>query len=337
MSLPEPQTTAPGFGTVQSGTPGVSTPGAGAARVCAIVVTWQPDLPALHALLESLLKQACPFIVVDNGSANIVPLRSLLAELAGIYPSVAMSVLVDWDENKGLAEAMNEGLRRAQKSACSFVLLFDQDSQISTDFVTAMLAQWDQLQALDTSGRYHLPPAAIGPRLQDPDSGRRTPFRCFRWTRRSDSPVNGFPGLYETDFLISSGTLISMPALETIGLMKDEYFIDNIDLEWCFRARAKGFSLYGTDRAILFHRIGESSPNPLVRSGIMVHHSPLRSYYSTRNRMHLWRQPYAPRDWKMRDMVRFLLKSLWLISFTKERKKYRQEIQRGMDDAETLL
>lgn len=200
-----------------------------------------------------------------------------------------------------------------------------------------MLAQWDQLPALDNSGRYHLPPAAIGPRLQDPETGRRTPFRCFRWRRRSDCPVEGFPGLYETDFLISSGTLILMSALELIGPMKDNYFIDNIDLEWCFRAKAKGFALYGTDRAILLHRIGEASGNPLVKSGVMVQHSPLRSYYSTRNRMHLWRQPYAPRDWKMRDKLRFILKSLWLVSFTQNRKQYRQEIRRGIDDSETLL
>jgi rhamnosyltransferase len=69
----------------------------------------------------------------------------------------------------------------------------------------------------------------------------------------------------------------------------------------------------------------------------MVQHSPSRSYYSTRNRMHLWRQPYAPRDWKMRDMVRFILKSLWLISFTEKRKEYRAQIQRGMEDSDTLL
>jgi rhamnosyltransferase len=308
-----------------------------AVPVCAIVVTWQPELPQLQTLLESLLKQDCPLIVVDNGSANSIELQTLVAGLANSYPSVTAPMLVAWQHNQGLATAINEGLRLAQSCAYAFALLFDQDSQISADFVSAILAQWDQLQALDNSGRYHLPPAAIGPRLQNPQNGRRTPFRCFRWWRRSDCPVKGFPGLYETDFLISSGTLISLPALETIGLMKDEYFIDNIDLEWCFRARAQGFSLYGTDRAVLFHRIGESSRNPLVQSGIMVQHSPLRSYYSTRNRMHLWHQPYAPTDWKVRDMIRFVLKSLWLISFTQERKKYRQEIQRGIDDSESLL
>ncbi|MDP3515732.1 MAG: glycosyltransferase family 2 protein [Pseudohongiella sp.] len=309
----------------------------GAKTVCAIIVTWQPELSSLQNLLSALSEQLCPIVLVDNGSSNCAELRQLLEQLAIRYPGQTTPQLVSWSENKGLATALNEGLRIAQADDFAMALLFDQDSAISAGFVPAMLAQWSDLQALQESGQYHLPAAAIGPRLQDPDSGRRTAFRCFRWRNRSDSPVPGFPGLYKTDFLISSGTLICMKALSVIGQMKDEYFIDNIDLEWCFRARARGYALYGTDRAILYHRIGEPSANPLVQSGLMVQHSPLRSYYSTRNRLHLRRQSYVPFDWKLRDSVRFALKSFWLTHFTAKRAEYRQQIQRGIEDAETLL
>ena len=300
-------------------------------RVCAIIVTWQPELPALNTLFDSLLSQYCPLIVIDNGSANVSELDSLLSELAKAHPELPAPVLVRWQQNQGLSLAINEGLNQARSAGYPFVLLFDQDSQISADFVSAMLEQQDQLE----SGTRQ-PIAAIGPRLQDPQSGRRTPFRCFRWTNRSDAALAGFEGVYETDFLISSGSLISMSALEAVGDMKADYFIDNIDLEWCFRAKSKGFALYGTDKAVLFHRIGESSQNPLVTAGILVQHSPLRSYYSTRNRIHLWRQPYAPFDWKMRDRIRFVLKSLWLVCFTDKRKQYWQQIRRGIKDSGAL-
>lgn len=299
-------------------------------QCCAVVVTWQPELDGLAALLSELLAQSCDVVVVDNGSNNAAQLAERLQSIA---PAVT---LINWDTNRGLAEAMNAGIQHVRDKHYAYVMLFDQDSLISADFVATMLAQWDLLQTLNKDGGNRLPPAAIGPRLQDPVTGRRTPFRCFRWWRRSDSPVKDVPGLFETDFLISSGTLISSAVLQKVGPMKDEYFIDNIDLEWCFRAKAQGFSLYGTERATLFHRIGEDSANPLVKSGIMVQHSPVRSYYSTRNRMHLWRQDYAPRDWKIRDMVRFVLKSVWLIGFTAERKEYRQQIKRGMADSEQL-
>jgi len=309
----------------------------GAAKtVCAIIVTWQPTLLPLKNLLNSLLLQHCPLVLIDNGSANHAELGDLLVQLATEHPGQPAPQLVSWPVNKGLATALNEGLRLASEHLYDMALLFDQDSAIGEGFVQAMLNQWMQLQSLHTSGRYHLPPAAIGPRLQDPKSGRRTAFRCFRWRHRSDCPVAGFPGLYETDFLISSGTLLSVQALRAIGMMKDEYFIDNIDLEWCFRARARGYALYGTDRAVLLHRIGERSNNPLVSSGLMVQHSPLRSYFSTRNRLHLRRQSYAPLDWKIRDTLRFALKSFWLTHFTARRAEYRQQIQRGIDDAEAM-
>lgn len=304
--------------------------------VCAIIVTWQAELLPLKNLLNALLLQHCPLIVIDNGSANRVELADLLAQLATQHPRQPAPQMVSWLENKGLATALNEGLRQAIEHHYDMALLFDQDSAIGEGFVQAMLTQWLHVQSLHISGRYHLPPAAIGPRLQDPQSGRRTAFRCFRWRHRSDCPVAGFPGLYETDFLISSGTLLSVQALRVIGMMKDEYFIDNIDLEWCFRARARGYALYGTDRAVLLHRIGERSNNPLVSSGLMVQHSPLRSYFSTRNRLHLRRQSYAPLDWKIRDTLRFALKSFWLTHFTSQRAEYRQQIQRGIDDAEAM-
>ncbi len=293
--------------------------------VCAILVTWQPDLLHLQSLLDALLVQHCPVLLIDNGSDNRDGLRALLQQL----PPDAVQAAVFRDSNAGLATALNEGLALARQAGFTQVLLFDQDSLISEHFVSDMQQQWQQLPASP-------PPAALGPRLQDPETGRRTPFRCFRWRRRSDRPVDGVEGLYHTDFLISSGTLLSMAALDQTGLMKEVYFIDNIDLEWCFRVSAQGFALYGTDRAVLFHRIGEASRNPLVTSGILVQHSPLRSYYSTRNRIHLWRQPYAPLDWKVRDRIRFVLKSLWLVLFSARRREYWQHIRRGIKDARGL-
>ncbi len=288
----------------------------------AVVVTWQPDLDVLTALIDSLQSQGCTTLVVDNGSTNSAGVLSLASSAA---PGV---VVVSCNENGGLAAGFNTGLRWAEEQGCSHVFLFDQDSVIPTEFCHGMLAAWGR--ALERPGRL----AALGPRLQNPVTGRQASFRRFRCWSRGDDLVA--PGLYQADFLISSGSLLSLQALADIGLMKESYFIDNIDLEWCFRALSRGYSLYGTDLAILRHRIGESSSNPLVNRGLLVHHSPLRSYYSTRNRMHLWRQPYALLDWRVRDMVRFLLKSAWLVLFCAPRVQYGRQIIRGIRDTWSL-
>ncbi|MAX06521.1 MAG: hypothetical protein CMQ08_00910 [Gammaproteobacteria bacterium] len=141
---------------------------------------------------------------------------------------------------------------------------------------------------------------------------------------------------FVADFLITSGTLLIAKHIGTIGSMKENYFIDNIDLEWCFRAKSKGFDLIGTNEALLYHAIGERSPDPLVRAGIIAQHNPARTYYSSRNRVHLYGAAYSPIGWKLRDIVRFFIKVVWLLISSDDRKKYWQNIRSGIKDAKSL-
>ena len=279
--------------------------------LCAVVVTWQPALDDLLALLDQLTAQACAVLVIDNGSAN----AGQLADATAARSSVT---LVRWPDNRGLAAAMNAGLQLARDRGFVRAFLFDQDSTLTDGFCAGMQAAWEHAETVSAR-----PVAAVGPRL-------------FRLRHRSDQPVPDAPGLYQADFLISSGCLLSLAAVDQVGAMKESYFIDNIDLEWCFRARARGYALFGSDAATLLHAIGEPSANLLVRAGWMVQHSPLRSYYSTRNRLHLYRQDYVPLNWKVRDSVRFVLKSLWLLLCSAQRREYWRQIRRGMRDAGRL-
>jgi rhamnosyltransferase len=297
----------------------MSPPETQAASQCAVIVTWQPEISVLFKLVSSLQEQMCPVIVVDNGSANASEIEQSLMKFGGNV------TLECWSENKGLAAALNAGLLHVRAQGFRFALLFDQDSAIGPDFCAAMRAAWQSAQKLAQ------PVAAIGPRLLDPDSGRKARFKCFRLLYRNDAPLA--PALFETDFLISSGTMLPISVLSDVGLMKESYFIDNIDLEWCFRARSRGYVLCGTDLAQLYHRIGERSASPLVKAGLMVSHSPQRAYYSTRNRLHLRRQSYAPLDWRIRDLFRLVLKSIWLLVFDSRRQEFWQQIRRGVRDA----
>ncbi len=153
---------------------------------------------------------------------------------------------------------------------------------------------------------------------------------------RSDMLFTNSHTHYIADFLITSGTLLVLRYIDEIGDMKEKYFIDNIDLEWCFRAKSKGFDLIGTDDAVLYHAIGERSFNPLVRAGIIAQHNPARTYYSSRNRTHLYSVTYCPLGWKIRDMIRFFIKSGWLLLSSHERKQYWLNIRSGIKDAKYL-
>jgi rhamnosyltransferase len=292
---------------------------------CAIVVSYNPDIEVLLSLLRQIGEQS-DFLLVDNNSTNIHGFEAQCAAVTGCIGVEKQS------ENSGLASAINLGLRRAMQLNYRFALLFDQDSELGEAFFSSMHNAW--LEAQQLSGPAI---AAIGPRIENPENGRCMPFKRFdRFFARSDSKPVQSGSLYYTDFLISSGTLLALDNLSDIGLMKDDYFIDNVDLEWCFRAHSKGYALYGTSRATLHHRIGEVSTNILVRQGMMVKHSPLRAYYSTRNRINLYSKSYAPKQWKIRDFFRFLLKCSWLLIFSAERAAYWKNIRRGISDAKAL-
>ena len=293
---------------------------------CAIVVTFHPDLPELTRLLEQLDRNGCDFLVVDNASANAAAIKEAAERHTHLKAVLAL------ENNIGQAAALNAGLSRAQELGYPMAFLFDQDSGIDDDFCEQMLAAWQE-----AATRSDRPVAAIGPRLVVPETGRRIPFRTFDTAfDRRERTLPGSSGLIRTGFLITSGCLVSMSALKAVGPMREDYFIDNVDLEWCFRALDRGFLLYGTDQARLHHRIGLASDRLLVRKGLVVEHSALRYYYSTRNRLHLHRQAYAPHGWVLKDRIRFFLKTLYLLATSDQRRDYWASLQRGIRDARQL-
>jgi rhamnosyltransferase len=288
-------------------------------------VTYNPDITALLKLLGQLNKET-NFIVIDNGTPEI----DELAESIEVYKRCLE--LRKQSENQGLARALNIGIQAARESDCDYVFLFDQDSSLCDLFVERMIEGYRSAEAQSEKGV-----AAVGPRIINPQTMRQTPFKLFnRLMLRSDRAFKGSSTHFMADFLITSGTLLALKHVAAIGDMKESYFIDNVDLEWCFRAKSLGFELIGTDSAVLYHAIGERSQNPLVRAGIMAQHNPARTYYSSRNRTHLYGTKYSPMGWKLRDRTRFLIKAAWLLVSSHNRRQYWQNIRSGIRDAKSL-
>ena len=86
------------------------------------------------------------------------------------------------------------------------------------------------------------------------------------------------------DFLLSSGSLLPLSALANIGLMDESLFIDHVDTEWCFRAKAHGFQLFGVCDAVMTHALGERRKEIwFLRQRVVPFHKPFRYYYMFRN------------------------------------------------------
>ena len=290
----------------------------------AIVVTYFPDTAALLKLLGQLNKET-DFIVIDNGTQNI---QELIESIQVYERCIELRQL---KENLGLARALNIGIEQARSLGCDYVFLFDQDSSLCDKFVNRMISACHEALRLSAGGI-----AAVGPRIINPQTNRQTPFKLFnRFILRKDRPFNGSNRHFQADFLITSGTLLVLKHLQQIGDMKESYFIDNVDLEWCFRAKSLGFDLVGTMALCCIMR-SESAVITRWYALVLWRSTTPRTYYSSRNRTHLYRRSYSPLGWKLRDCIRFLIKASWLVVCSQNRRLYWQSIRAGISDAKSL-
>ncbi|MBP3984592.1 glycosyltransferase family 2 protein [Pseudoxanthomonas helianthi] len=256
--------------------------------VCAIVVTYNPDITRLRACVDAVRKQAGGLLIFDNATTD--------PEFDRFVVGSQNEAIVRSPANIGLAAAINRGIRHAGRNGFSRVLVLDQDSIPAPDMVATLC------RALDELG-YERKAAAVGPQFQDTRNGVLAPFVRvgFPFNRK----LYGGPGeRIQCDFLISSGSLIPLRVLEEVGGMDESLFIDNVDLEWSFRVRHRGYRLYGICDAKMGHSIGDSvRPSRWVRGGRFVH-GPVRLYYMMRNRVLLYGRKETPAKWIAQDVLR---------------------------------
>ena len=149
--------------------------------------------------------------------------------------------------------------------------------------------------ASDLIGR-GVPLALVAPDYVDERQAVHIPFMRLQGGRPEWFGCTGGSDVLEITTAIASGALIPVSTLRAVGGMRESLFIDLVDIEWCFRARARGFRAFGVCAAKLQHRLGEQPTRILGRK--LATHSPVRNYYFFRNAVWLFRQRYVPPGWK---------------------------------------
>lgn len=242
------------------------------------IVTFNPILENLEALIKS---EKNDVIIVDNASSNQEILNKKLSNFDNV-------VIISLSENNGIAYAQNLAIKYAVEKRIKFILFFDQDSHIDKNFISNLFLDFERISTNTKQV------AAIGPRLIDEKQGFYFPALKFNNYGLIDKiSVENISEPIEVSFLISSGTLVSVKALKEIGLMRDEFFIDFVDTEWCFRALSMGYKLYMSDKAFMKHSIGDDTLK-FANFNIPVH-SGFRRYYRIRNLFFMWKMPYIPK------------------------------------------
>lgn len=256
--------------------------------VAAIVVIFNPLKEVFERLLDALFLQASHIYIIDNGSSAEV--KSYLMSFGSLVQVMTL------DQNMGIAYAQNCGIRLAQSHGAGQLIFFDQDSIPSPNMIQVLS---NALYSLESSG---LKVAAVGPRFVDNRSEISQTFHQSSCTKYA---------LSET--LISSGSLIPVKVFNKVGLMTEELFIDYVDLDWCLRAKNKGFDSYLIDDALMFHSLGDNLIKFMGKE--WPSRSPLRHYYMCRNAIWMYQRSWPSLSWKLFDAFKLIRKIVFYTLF----------------------
>ena len=227
--------------------------------VCAITVAYHPDAK-FPLRVERILREVGALIVVDNGSGDAE--LGMLRQLATNSSITLISNL----NNLGIARALNIGIAHAMTLGFKWALLLDQDSWIDEDMVQTLIATAAAYPDRDKLG-------VIGSGYRDSDG----PV-----DEQKDEIVGD--NWEEVESVITSGSLIPLSAHAAVGGFREDFFIDHVDTEYCFKARAKGYRVIRTRKPVMSHSIGAiSRHNVLWMKKSTFNHAPDRRYYFARN------------------------------------------------------
>lgn len=262
-----------------------------------VVVSFNPDVALLDNLLA--LKIETPHVLlIDNASTDSTFVREMALK--------AEVDLIENLENLGISGALNQGSRFAKMNGFSWVWCFDQDSKVAKNCMLfiELFSHTDSI--VDQSAVISVPQKDIG-------TGRAYYNKLDIIKQESRYRL--------MRSAITSGSLISLTAIEQIGLFDDTLFIDSVDHEFCLRARRAGWSVIEIQTPPMAHAIGNSEVYSVLGIRLIsTHHSATRRYYMTRNQLEVSRRFFLfDPIWSIRG-VAYLFSGLLSILINEDQK-----------------
>jgi len=228
----------------------------------------------LTSVKEQNTYENIEIIVVDNAS-NIDPSDSFIS----VYPAVK---IIRNANNLGFSAGNNVGIKAASGD---FLFLVNNDTEFTPGLIESLL---DVFQ-------------------KKADAGIACPkFHCYFSKGTIEyagyKPVNIFTGrngmigsgevdkgqydvLNKTNYAHGGAMMVTKKAVETVGLMPEQFFLYYEELDWSVRFKKKGYAIYFQPGGLIYHKESMTTGKS----------SPMKTFYLTRNRILFMRRnmPFA--------------------------------------------
>ncbi len=229
-----------------------------------VIITYNPEIELFTKAVQSMTEQVRKIYIIDN-----TPTRAKFLEK---FQDNSKIEIIYLDDNKGIAYAQNIGIKKSLENRSDYIVLSDQDTIYPKNYIENMLK-------IENSNYSKI--IAMAPLFKDTIGNNENEGFIIKRFKKI-FPKNGLHEVFQT---IASGKILSSKYLNDVGLMDEKLFIDWVDLEWCWRARKKGYKIIGNADVVITHQLGDKSTNLGFREVSL--RSPIRHYYITRNAFYL--------------------------------------------------
>ena len=246
-------------------------------KVAIIVLNWNQKKVTANCILKLLKIDYSNFeiFVVDNGSND--------DSYDFLKKKFGSRITLIWNKkNLGYAEGNNAGIKRALKENFDFVLILNNDTEPTKDFLTKLIKP-----AMATAKIGMLVPKVYysGTKKKLQSVGGQIVW-CYGEARlRGNCQLDKgqYDKLEEIDYAPGICVLVPTRVLKKIGRLPKDYFMYGEDVDWSLRAKSAGFKLIFVPSAEIFHQDSLSADSE----------SAAKTYYYIRNIL-IFMKKWAP-------------------------------------------
>lgn len=270
-------------------------------RIIAGIVLFNPEIKRLRENLDAIHGQVDKVLLVDNASENVEEVEMFLKEYANAY-------LIKNEKNEGIAYALNQILRFAQKEKAEWFITLDQDSVCKQDLVT-VYRKYTKIENV----------AMMTCQIRDRNFTERK--------RTGEQKEYNF-----VTYCITSGSFVNTRLCKECGGWDERLFIDNVDGDICINFKIHGYRVLCINYEGLLHEVGQGrNVHFLWVKGCVYNHPPFRHYFIARNHIYVARK--YPGEYRLIDEIKRELRSIsQILLFEKEKKAKMAARMKGVKD-----
>jgi GT2 family glycosyltransferase len=220
-----------------------------------IILNWNGFKDTIECInsLKKINYNNYKILLIDNASSN-----ESVKILKSKFPKIKLIVNKN---NLGFSGGCNVGIKYALEDNADYVLLLNNDTYVDKNFLSELI----KVSTLNKNIGVISPFIYYADNPKEIWSSGSFLNRNNTWPFRDDNQHKQDIGQYKklryVEFITGCSMLIKRKVFDTIGFYNDEYFLYFEDMDFCIRARKKGFKLCTVPQSKVWHKIGQSSKN----------------------------------------------------------------------------